>query len=465
MDKNKKVLKMNRDIKLNIASFIIAVIFLYVIIMLVFSLKKKPVTTYKVNKTDINNNIIVEGLIIRDELVLNSNKSGYVCYYIRDGEKVMKNSTVCTIDETGQVYNSISDSESYDDLLTSNEYNEVRNLISLYKISYNDTSFYNAYNFSNNLNNKVLELTNEILMQQVGSNSGAAVKSLDAVNSPESGLVTYYIDGFEDYNISNISSSDFDKSNYKKETLKTGDIISANTPVVKIIPSEKWNVLIPITDEQISLINEVYKEDDNISFKINNSSYVISMPYEVINGSDGKYLNIILDKFLLNFISERYVSVEIILEDDIGLKVPVSALTEKEVYQIPVTYFSGGGNQSNNNKINVQVLNEDNELTIKQITPTIYMEDEKYCYVDPLAFDDTDVIIDINTNDTLAVSLIPRVNIEGVYSANRGIAEFKMVTKIKTIDEFALVKSDESLNIYDNIILDASSVYENQIIY
>lgn len=464
MDKNNKIIKINKDIKFNIAGAIVAAIFLYVIITLILSLKKEPVTTYKVNKTDINNNIIVDGLIIRDELVLNSDKAGYVCYYIRDGEKVTKNSTVCTIDETGQVYNTITDTESYDGLLTAEDYNEVRNLISLYKLSYSDTTFYNAYNFENSLNNKVLELTNEILMQQVGG--GVSQNALSAIISPESGLVTYYIDGYENYDISNISKSDFDKSNYKKDTLKTGDIISAGTPVVKIIPSEKWNLIIPISDDQLASINQVYSEEgSNLNFKINNSSYIISMPFEVIYTNDGKYLNIILDKFMLNFMSERFASVEIILEDDSGLKVPVSSLTEKEVYQIPVSYLSGGGNQSNNNKLNVQVMGEDNEITIKQVSPTIYMIDEEYCYVDPLAFDETDVLLDINTNESLAVSIIPKITIQGVYSANRGIAEFKMVTIIKTIDDFALVKSDESLNIYDNIILDSSKVYENQIIY
>lgn len=461
--KNNNIIKINRDIKVNIAGVIVACIFLYVVITLIMSLNKEPVTTYNVNKTDINNNIIIEGLVVRDELVLNSDKSGYVCYYIRDGEKIMKNSMVCTIDETGQVYNTISDSESYDGLLTSSDYNEVRNLISLYKISYKDASFYNAYNFENSLNNKVLELTNEVLMQQVGQNTGA---SLAAISSPESGLVTYYIDGYESFNIENVNKEDFDKSDYKKETLKTGDIISAGTPVVKIIPSEKWNIILPVTDEQIAAINAVYGEEDSrLTFKINNSSYDVNMPYEIIYGNDGKYLNISLDKFMLNFMSERFVSVEIILEDDTGLKVPVSAITEKEVYQIPLSYLSGGGNQSNNIKLNVQVMGEDNEITIKQITPTIYKTDEEYCYVDPLSFEDTDVILNIDTNENLAVSIIPRVNIEGVYSANRGIAEFRMVTVLKTIDDFALIKSDEAINIYDNIILDSSKVYENQIIY
>ena len=189
------------------------------------------------------------------------------------------------------------------------------------------------------------------------------------------------------------------------------------------------------------------------------------MPYEIISGSDGRYLNISLNKFMLNFISERFVSVEIILEDDIGLKVPMSALTTKEVYQIPIAYFSAGSNQNYTNKLNLKVMDENYDVTINQIEPNIYFSDEEYCYVDPLFFEETDVLINIENNETLAVSVIPKVSIDGVYTANRGIAEFTNVTIIKTIDEFALVESDEALNVFDNIIFDAGEVYENQIIY
>lgn len=459
MSNEKKVVKFNRDIKVNAATCLIAAILLYVIICVIIAARKEPITTYKVNKSNISNNITLEGLAIRDEEVINTTKSGYICYYIRDGEKIQKNSTVCSVDESGQIYNVISDVEEYDDLLSKDDYDAIRSLISLYKVSYNDSSFYEAYNFENNLNNKVLELNNEILMQQITSESGST--ALTGIYSPYSGLVTYYIDGFEDYNISNISQDAFDKSKYTKQTLKTGDVVSTNSPIVKIIPSEKWNIVAPVTQEQIAAISD----SEYINFKINNSSYEVYMPYEIINASDGTYINIKLDKYMSNYVSERYVSIEIIKKEDTGLKIPVSAIVDKEVYKIPISYFSAGSNQSNANRINIQILDENGEITIKQIAPTIYDSDEEYCYVDPLDFSDTDVLLDINSNQTIAVSLLSTNKIQGVYSANRGTAEFKKITIIKTVDEFALIESDEDLKVYDNIVLDSSTVTENQIIY
>ena len=69
------------------------------------------------------------------------------------------------------------------------------------------------------------------------------------------------------------------------------------------------------------------------------------------------------------------------------------------------------------------------------------------------------------SNATIAASLLEYYPLTGVYFANQGIAEFRQVTVIKTIDEFVLIKSGEELKAYDNIVLDAQSVTENQLIY
>ena len=58
MKNNKKLIKFNRDIKINAATCVIAAILLYVIICIVRYMGKEPITTYKVNKSNINNNII-----------------------------------------------------------------------------------------------------------------------------------------------------------------------------------------------------------------------------------------------------------------------------------------------------------------------------------------------------------------------------------------------------------------------
>ncbi len=455
---DRKVIKFNRDVKFNAASCVVAAILLYIIICVIISARKEPVTTYKVNKTSVSNNITLEGVILREEKLINTSSSGYVCFYIRDGERVKKNSTICTMDESGEIYDKVSDNEAYDGLLTEDDYNDIRSLISLYKVSYDNSEFYSAYTFYNNVNNKVLELTNELIMQQIQTNNSSSYK---AISTPYSGIITYYIDGYEDKTPSTLTQSDFDKSSYNKQTLKTGDIIKAATPIVKIIPNEEWNIIAPISAEEIALISE----STYVEFRVNNSDYSMYMPYEILNNSDGTYINIKMDKYMSNFIAERHIDVEILIEENTGLKIPNTAIVEKEVYKIPISYFTGGSNQNYANMLNIQVMGEDGDITIKQVQPTIYKSDDDFKYVDPAAFSDTDVLFNITTNETYAVSNLPRENIKGVYCVNRGIAEFFMVDVVKVVDDFTLIRSDGTLKIYDNIVLDAESVKENEIIY
>lgn len=459
MKNRRNVVLFNRDIKINVATCVIIGVMIYVLVSVFIASKKEPITTYRVSKSNVNNNISLDGLIVRDEKILDSTKSGYICYYIRDGEKIKKDSTVCTVDESGEIYNKVNDAELYDGLLTEEDYRDIRSLISLYKVGYKDTDFYSAYTFYNNANNKVLELTNEILMQQTSSNTDAT--GFNAITSPYSGIITYYTDGYEGIDINNLSKSDFDMSAYKKQTLKSGDVVSAQSPIVKIVPSEKWNIVAPITPEQISAISD----NDRVLISINNSENNINVPYEILNFSDGSYINISLEKYMSNYLAERFVNVEIIKEGDSGLKIPMSAIVDKDVYKVPVSYLSGGGNQNYAVKLNLRSMDEEGNLSVRQITPNILNWDEEYCYIDPSSFEDTDVLYNIESNETLAISLLPKDILKGVYISNRGIAEFTKIDIIKTIDEFVLIDSTGNVNVYDNIVYDADSVVENEIIY
>lgn len=458
MKQQQHIIQMNKEIRANAATIVIAAVLLYVIISVVSSLGKESVTIYQVSKGDVSNDITLQGLAIRDEVIVNSTKPGYICYYITDGEKVKKNSTVCTIDETGEIYNSVNDTQDYNSLLSNTDYENIRSLISSYKLAYSDVTFYNAYSFETSANNKVFELTNEVLMQQTSSTGS----SLSSVSAPDSGLVTYYIDGYENYQISeSIKASDFDKAGYEKKALKSGDFAEAGASIVKIIPSEQWNIVAPVSEEQVAELDGM----SYVKFRINNSNFTITMPFTIIQGSDGSYINISIDKYLSNYLSERFVTIELIQSDQSGLKIPSSALVEKQVYKIPLSYLSAGSNQSSENRINLQRVDDNGNQTIQQMQPKIYMTDEKYAYIDPEGFEDSDILVNITSNDTIAASLLEYYPLTGVYFANQGIAEFRRVTVIKTIDEFVLIESGEELKAYDNIVLDSKKVTENQIIY
>ncbi len=448
---NNKVRRIKKKINFNIAIFVVLAILLYAVINIIISMRRKPVTVYQVSKSEINNNIMLDAIAIRDEVLVPTNTSGYVCYFLSDGEKASKHSKLCSIDSSGKLYNELSDSGRYDELLTKDDYNNIRQLISMYKNNYSDNRFYEAYNFEKNVDSKVLELTSEVLFEEAKSQG----VTLGVINAPESGVIAYYSDGYENFNAANISMSDFDRSKYKKTSFISGDVVSAGQNVIKLIPNENWKIYAPLNDEQLSKLSG----DDYVRFKINNSSYNISMPFEVIDGTDGKYICISVNKYLTNFCDERFISVEILLEEDTGIKVPNSSIAYKKVYKIPKDYFEG-------DRVVVSSLTSGDTREEHLVEPTIYeKEDDDYYYVSPQSFENTDVIVNHKSGKSIALSLVDYYDLEGVYSANRGIAEFLMITRKKDLEGFVLIKANENIKPYDNIVLNASEVTEDQTLY
>ena len=55
----------------------------------------------------------------------------------------------------------------------------------------------------------------------------------------------------------------------------------------------------------------------------------------------------------------------------------------------------------------------------------------------------------------------------GVYNMNKGYADFKQITVLAQNDEYSIVSSNTQygLTVYDRIVLDATSVSNNDFIY
>ena len=72
-----------------------------------------------------------------------------------------------------------------------------------------------------------------------------------------------------------------------------------------------------------------------------------------------------LKKYMVDYIDERFLNIEIILNKFEGLKVPNSALQDKEVYKIPKEY-----------------INESEKSSSKSVTVRRFqkMQDPSFCY-------------------------------------------------------------------------------------
>ena len=509
--KNSNIIKLNRRARFNSTIIIFAIILIYVIASIIISVSKEPITTYKVGSSNINNNITCTGIALRNEIEISSSKSGYMIYFVHDGDKTKKNSAVCTVDETGNVITAIKEageSDEGNELFTDADYAHIRSTIDTYKSSYSDVTFSNIYNFKSDIESKVMELSSEVMMQQINAGGASVSSTLQTIKATESGVITYYTDGYEKKTPETLSEDDFNQENYKKNSLKSGDILDSGSTVFKIVSDENWNIVCQITKEQAKAISE----EERVRFTINNSPNEVTSTFSLIEKDKSTFLVLPLSKYMVDYIDERFLNVEIILNKFEGLKIPNSSLIDKEVYKIPKSYVPENEKSSTKTvkviryekdkknakdvktktPLDTATINDATLLdaslqdatpinateTDTKVIPTpegegrnkkveliVYKTDEQYYYVDKDAFYDTDQIYTNVGDNTIPVMSLEIASLKGVYLANTGVANFIEVTIVKTQDEFTIVKNDENLKEFDNIVLDAEQVRDNQSLY
>lgn len=463
-----KVIKLNRAARLNSVFIIFSIIFIYVIASIVISISKDPITTYKVSSSNINNNIKCSAIALRNENEVTTSKSGYLIYFVRDGDKVKKNTPVCTVDETGNVIASIKEageSDEGNELFTDSDYAYIRNAIDNYKSSYSDVEFSNLYNFKSEIESKVMELSSQVMMEKINDGGASLSSTLQTVKASESGVITYYIDGYEKKTPETLSEEDFNSNNYKKTALKSGDILDSGSTAFKLVADENWHIVCKITKEQAKVI----EEQESLRFTINGSPNEMKSSFNLIPKGDDLYLlDLPLNKYMVDYIDDRFLNIEIILNKIDGLKVPNSALLEKEVYKIPKDYIL---EEEDAFIKTVNILRyEDDKATSsdageQNVELIIYKTDEDFYYVDKDAFKDTDQLYSKNKKNMTPVLSLPRDNLTGVYLANAGIADFTEVEIVKSQDEFTILNNGGNLKEFDNVVLDAAQVEESQTLY
>ena len=464
--KKSNVVKMNkhmRTAKINAAIIIFLIIFLYVAASVIRAWAKTPITTYKVSSSNINNNISVTGIAVRNELQVTSSKSGYLIYFVREGDKVRKSSPVCTVDETKTIINAIEDTGEEGTstaTLSQSDYVAVRNAIDTYKNSYSDVNFSNVYNFKANIESKVLELSNQVMRKEVNAGGATLRSSLENINAPESGIIAYYVDGYENYTVDTITSAAFNKNEYKKTSLKTGDILDAGSTVFKVMADENWSIVCQLTkDQATTLSGQTY-----INFNINKHPNDFGTADFRIDQRDNSYFLVLnLNKYMIEFADERFLSIEIVMDKYEGLKIPNSSLVDREVYKVPESFVYR--NEDNDRVVKVIATDENGNQETVERTFTYYRHEDDFFYINTADFAETDMIVSASGSDTKPVLSLEREALKGVYLANEGVAEFTEVNVLKSQDEFTIIDDTGYLKEFDNIVLDVNDIEENQTLY
>ena len=176
--------------------------------------------------------------------------------------------------------------------------------------------------------------------------------------------------------------------------------------------------------------------------------------------SDGVYAELAFNNSMITFCTDRYIDIELMAKDETGLKIPNSAIVEKEFFLVPVEYITKGGSNGVNGVMR-EFITEEGEISKEFVETPIYNEEDGEYYLDDTVLRIGDYLLKPDSEDKYAVS--KRGKLIGVYNINKGYADFKQIQILSDNEEYSIVKSGTTygLSVYDYIALDASSVKEN----
>lgn len=461
--KKNNVLKYRRKPKA--AAIIFAMVLMYVICFAAMYLSKSKVQVYEVDMGALTTNAVFTGIAIREESVYNSEYSGNVNYYKKEGSRVKVGDTIYTVDETGRVAEILSQySNSGENTLSLSSLATIKSMLNSFRTGYNGNNFSDIYDLKTDINSEVLQAMNESIMENLETiiQSTGSQGLFRTVATDATGIVAYYVDGYEGLQIENITEQIFDRNSYAKQNLKGEDLIVSNNPAYKLITSEDWQIVIPLTEKDIKEYDLNNKSSVSIKFKKDNIT--ASGGFSVVSQNGSYYGKITMNKYMIRYVTERFLDIELITSSKNGLKIPVSAITENEFYTIPKEFLTTGGN-SNDKGFICETYDSTGNVTTTFEAVSIYKSTDTACYVSKDEFPTGCNIVMPDSSKRYTVG--PTEKLKGVYCVNTGYTTFKLVDIIDQNDEYVISKKGiaHGIGVYDRIVLDASKYSTGQMVY
>lgn len=451
-----KIVKYRRPLNLNIGMIIFGFIFVYIIICVIAYFRSEHIAGYEVTVGSLSTSNIYTGIAVREEKVISSAGDGYVNYFAGEGSKIGANQLVYTIDGSGRLAELMA-SNSEKNTLTDMQIAQLRQECISFSGSFNRQAFNNVYDFKHEMEGAVLRLATVNTLEKIDDINDAGIAgSVKLYYAPQPGIVVYSVDGYESLTPETVTSEMFDQSLYEKKVLSNNDLLAQGDAAYKLCTSEDWYVVIKLDENQArALADEGYVR---VKFLKNQTLSWASV--EVMYLPDGIYGVLGFNNSMITFCTERYIEIELIVEEETGLKIPVSSIVEKEFFMIPSEYVYTAEN-GKAKYVSRQTYTEDGGLSWERVDVTVYSEENGQMYVGEDMLRGGDVLQKEDSSETFTVGV--RGTLIGVYNINKGYADFRQISILYQNEEYAIVKSNTTygLCVYDHIVLDASSVSED----
>lgn len=462
--KPKKIKKYRKPLNLNIGMIIFGAIFIYVLICVVTYFRTSHYKGYEVVEGSLSTNTIYRGIALRDELVVNADAAGYINYYAREGERVSIGDLVYTVDETGRLNEYLESGSMGENSLSAKELSQFKSEIINFMHGFEPINFDPVYDFKFSLKGTVLKLANANLLENIDSiNGGEGLTNMvDFCRSPDTGVVAYWTDQYESLTPDLVTAEIFDETKYEKKQLVGNELVAVGEPAFKLSREEDWSLIIQVDEATAAELDE----EGFVKIRFLKNQYESWGEVTPLHNADGKtYVQLAFTNSMITFISDRFLDVELILNEETGLKIPNSSIVNKEFFLVPEAFLTMGGDGKEG--VLRQTYLEDGTISSEfvEAAPYSFDEDTKEYYLDNMVLKLGDILLQPESQATFTVS--KKATLTGVYNMNKGYADFNEISILSQNEEYAIVQSNTKygLNVYDYIILDAKAINDDQFLY
>ena len=443
---------------INIGVIIFGVIFVYLVVTVLMYTTAKHVSSYEVREGSILKDTSYTGLVLREETVIGAEADGYINYFAPEGSKVGRKTNVYSIsseklDFSGQE----NTEESEDSGLTSEERDSIIQKAQSGSENFQNNKYEDTYTFKDSIENILSSSTAQSRQAQLSAMIESGQEGLTTYVASDDGIIVYSVDGYEDLAMDQVTADMISRADYQKTELFNNTKVKSGDPAYKLVTNEEWTLVIQLDEE----MTKELADTTSVKVRFTKDDQTTWAGFQIYNTEDADLGFLTFDHSMVRYVGERFLDIELILEDETGLKIPKSSVTEKEFYIIPEDYITLGGNSSQSGVL----VQSDGEDASFHAVDVYYRDSETgmvYLNMDELK--KGDVLIKPDSADTYTIS--EKASLQGVYNINKGYAEFKPVEILCESEEYYIVKSgnDYGLTNYDHIALDGSEIQENELV-
>ncbi|MBQ9444075.1 MAG: hypothetical protein IJU43_07245 [Lachnospiraceae bacterium] len=445
---------------INAGTLVFGAILVYLVLIIYSGMHVKQLAGYEVTEGSLAVDSTYRGIAIRVEEIVTADNNGFINYYAGEDEHISKGGLVYSIDESGVLSEMIRDSATINTVLSDSALEELRSELTGFAVIYNDRNFYDVYRMQDSVKGTIRKLANQSALENLRSVSSNAYGDLiDMGYATDSGIVVYNYDNMESLTPSMINEESFDEGKYDKTQLVDGDLVSAGDPAYKLVTSENWQVVFPIDETTASAISE----NAVVKTRFLKNDYESFAKFEIITNENKNYGVLYFTDSMISFATDRFVDIELVLDEVRGLKVPNSAVVSREFYIIPASFASDPEARDSTTFLR-RVYLEDGTETTEPVSADIYNRVGDDLYIDTSVFANGDVIVMPGFGDTFTVG--HKETLSGVYNMNKGYADFTKIDVINSNKEYSIVESQSmyDLQVYDYIVLDGDGVNDSDFV-